>query len=100
MASHTYTKVEIMKKQPSKIENALVLLISSVLAFAITFGILLVKRVVWPLLRFCARASWNGIRRLLSRATASKAPKLAKQLPTPDCFKDAPNLAPARQVRF
>lgn len=89
-----------MKKQPSKIEGALTTIIAFLLSFVITAAIWIVRFVVWPILRFCATALWNGVRRLLTKTKVVKAAPATKQLPTPDCFKGAPNLAPARQVRF
>lgn len=89
-----------MKKQPSKLEDFITTAIAFFLSFAITAAIWLVRFVAWPLLRWCVRATWKGMRRLLAKMKVVKAPKAVNQLPTPAIFKDAPNLAPARQVRF
>lgn len=89
-----------MKKQQSKIEDVLTTIIAFCLSFIIVAAIWIVKKIVWPVLRFCARASWNGIRHLLAKSKVVKPSKPAAHLPTPDIFKGAPNLARARQVRF
>lgn len=89
-----------MKKQPSKIEDVITTIIAFALSFVIVAAIWAVRSVAWPILRFCARAMVNGIRRLLTKTKVTKPAKAAKELPTPDCFKGAPNLAPAKQVRF
>lgn len=89
-----------MKKQPSKIEDVITTVIAFFLSFVITTAIWALRHVVWPVLRLCARAMLNGLRRLLTRTKVLKAPKAVNELPTPEIFKGAPNLARARQVRF
>lgn len=94
-----------MKQQQSGFITGIV---TSIVAWAITIGILLVtesfKKIVWPLACFIAKLAWKGLRHLVAKlskkSAVAKPSKPSAQLPTPDIFKNAPNLAPARQVRF
>lgn len=54
-------------------------------------------RIIFPTLRFTAKVAFKLLRKGLTR---SKVVMQSPQLPTPDIFKDAPNLAPAKSVRF
>lgn len=90
-----------MKKPPSKIESALTTVIAFVLSSGIVLLVAIARSVVWPILRFCAKAALKGVRKLLVQARVVKpAKKAAVALPTPDCFKDAPNVGPAQQFRL
>jgi hypothetical protein len=87
-----------MKKQPSNIEQRYTSVVSFVVALPICAVIWVSMKVVWPILRFCAKLAWKQIVKALSK---SKVVKPANPtLPTPEIFKDAPNLAPAKSVRF
>jgi hypothetical protein len=95
-----------MKQQQSGLITGIV---TSLVAWAITIGVLVVtesfKKIVWPLACFIAKLAWKGLRHIVSKLLSKKSPvakssKPSPQLPTPDIFKNAPNLAPAKDVRF
>jgi hypothetical protein len=80
-------------------------LIASVLIIA---GILLLK-VLWPLTKWIAKKGWAKLRGKTQKADAKsenlptleiEARATGNGLPTPDIFKDSPNLAPLREFRF
>jgi len=87
-----------MKKQPSNIEQRYSSIVSFCIAWPLCAVIWVSMKVVWPILRFCAKLAWKQIVKALSKSKVVKPPK--PTLPTPEIFKDAPNLARARQVRF
>lgn len=87
-----------MNKQESKNSSVYSSLISIAIAFPICVVIWVWMKIVWPILRFCAKLAWKKIKKALSKSDVVKP--LKSTLPTPDIFKDAPNLAPAKQIRF
>jgi hypothetical protein len=93
-----------MKNQPNMIEDAVTTLIAMPFSAIIVTAVFAMRSVVWPILRFCGKAALKGLKRALAKAQATKPSvkkaKVQASLPTPDIFKNAPNLAPARQVRF
>lgn len=86
-----------MKKQPGKFENGISFIVSLLIAFPICAVIWVSMKIVWPVLRFCAKAARSLLRKAM---TKSNVVKPTSQLPTPAIFKGAPNLARARSVRF
>jgi len=96
-----------MKTQPaqtSKIEAFLTTTIAAFFAMIVVAATVLLRSVVWSILRFCGRAALNGLKRggsaALAQVPAVKQAKVRASLPTPEVFKDASNLAPAKQIRF
>lgn len=93
-----------MKNQPNMIEEAVTTLIALPFSAFIVVAVFVLRSVVWPILRFCGKAAQKGLKLALVKAQEStpsvKKAKVQASLPTPDIFKNAPNLAPARQVRF
>lgn len=93
-----------MKNQPTTIEEAVTTLIALPFSAVIVIAVFAMRSVVWPILRFCGKAALKGLKRGLAKAQANKPSvkkaKVQASLPTPDIFKHAPNLAPAKQVRF
>jgi hypothetical protein len=87
-----------MKKPPSNIELAYSSVISFIVALPLCALIWVAMRVVWPILRFCAKLVWKQSVKALSKSEVVKPAKAT--LPTPEIFKGAPNLARAKQVRF
>jgi len=87
-----------MKKQTSNFEQRYATILSFVLALPLCALIWISMRILWPTLRFCAKLAWKVLLRILSKAKLVKPPK--QILPTPDVFKDSPNLARAKQVRY
>ncbi|MFC5550253.1 hypothetical protein [Massilia aerilata] len=87
-----------MKKPASNIEQRYSSILSFVLALPLCAVIWISMKIVWPILRFCAKLAWKQIVKALSKSKVVKPPKAT--LYTPDCFKGAPNLAPAKSVRF
>jgi hypothetical protein len=90
--------------QPGKIEAFLTTAIAAFVAAIVVAATVLLRSVVWPILRFCGQMALNGLKRGGSAALA-KVPSVEKaktraSLPTPEVFKGAPNLAPAKQIRF
>lgn len=93
-----------MKNESNVIEEALTSLIALPFSAVIVIAVFLMRSVVWPILRYCGKAALKGLKRALTKAQESKPSvkkaKVQASLPTPEIFKNAPNLAPARQVRF
>lgn len=87
-----------MKKQSSNIEHTYSSIVSFIVALPICALIWVAVRVVWPILRFCAKLAWKQSVKALSKSEVVKPAKAT--LPTPEIFKGAANLAPAKQVRF
>jgi ABC-type spermidine/putrescine transport system permease subunit II len=87
-----------MKKQPGNIEQIYSSVVSFFLALPICAAIWISMKIVWPILRFCAKFAWKQIGKALSKSKVVKPPKAT--LPTPEIFKNAPNLARAKSVRF
>lgn len=87
-----------MKKQSSNIEQRYASILSFVIALPICAVIWILMKIVWPILRFCAKLAWKRITMALSKSKVAKPSKAT--LPTPEIFKNAPNLAPAKSVRF
>lgn len=78
--------------------------VSSALAFLIGGAIILVAAVVikglWPVVRFIATKAWALVRRKRGAKVAAPFSSRKNALPTPDIFKGAPNLAPAKQLKL
>jgi hypothetical protein len=87
-----------MKKQSSNIEQRYTSIVSFVIALPICALIWVSMKVVWPILRFFAKLAWKQIVKALSKSKVAKP--LTPTLRTPEIFKNAPNLARAKQVRF
>ena len=88
----------------SKVEAFITTVIAAFFTMIMVAVAVMLRSVVWPLLRFCGRAALNGMKRGAGAAFAQvpsvKKARARAAMPTPDVFKDAPNLAPAKQVRF
>lgn len=73
-------------------------LLGSLIAFPVNAVIYvtlaLTMKVMWPVLR----SIWTMVTGKVSAARPVVSKK--NNLPTPDIFKDAPNLAPAKQLRL
>jgi hypothetical protein len=96
-----------MKTQPAqtgKIEAFLTTTIAAFIAMIVVAVTVLLRSVVWPILRSCGRAALNGMKMggsaALAKVPSVKKAKARASLPTPEVFKDASNLAPAKQIRF
>jgi hypothetical protein len=96
-----------MKSQPAqtgKIEAFLTTTIAAFFAMIVVAVAVLLRSVVWPILRFCGRAALNGMKMggsaALAKVPSVKKAKARASLPTPEVFKNASNLAPAKQIRF
>lgn len=88
----------------STIEAIITTTIAAFFAMIVVAAIFLLRSVVLPVLHCCGRAALNGVKKGGSAALANvpsvKKAKVKASLPTPDVFKGAPNLAPAKSVRF
>lgn len=96
-----------MKTEPAqtgKIEAFLTTTIAAFFAMIVVAVAVLLRSVVWPILRSCGRAALNGMKMggsaALAKVPSIKKAKARASLPTPEAFKDASNLAPAKQIRF
>jgi len=87
-----------MKKQSSNIEQRYTSIVSFIIALPICALIWISMKVVWPVLRFFAKLAWKKIVKALSKSKVEKP--LKPTLRTPEIFKNAPNLARAKQLRF
>ena len=87
-----------MKKQPGTIEQRYVSVVSFLVALPLCAIVWIAMKIVWPILRVCAKLVWKHIRIAMLDAKVIKPPKLT--LHTPEVFKGAPNLGPAKHVRF
>jgi hypothetical protein len=87
-----------MKKPPSIIEKGITGIVSIVLGLIVCAVVWISMRVVWPILRFSAKFAWKHTCKALTKSKVVKP--AAPKLQTPDIFKNAPNLARAKPVRF
>lgn len=87
-----------MKKEVSTIEQRYSSVVSFIVALPLCALIWIALKIVWPILRFCAKLIWKQVIKALSKSQVVKPAK--PTLYTPPVFKDAPNLARAKQVRF
>lgn len=86
-----------MKKQSKTSTNPYTHIVSFLVALPICAVIWILVKIVWPTLLFSAKVAFKLVRAGLTRSTFAKH---TTQLPTPDIFKNAPNLARAKSVRF
>lgn len=91
-------------EKTSKIEAFITTTIAAVFAAIVVAVAILLRSVVWPILSFCGRAALNGLKKGSSTALAQvpsvRKAKVVASMPTPDVFKGASNLAPAKPIRF
>lgn len=87
-----------MKKPPSKTEQFYISFISCLVALPLCAVIWVSLKIVWPVLRFCAKLAWKKAVQAMSKSPVVKPAKAT--LHTPEIFKGAPNLAPAKSIRF
>jgi hypothetical protein len=71
-----------------------VLVAAVLLIFAV-----LASKVIWPLTQYLAKKSWTMLKNRLVRTKVVQEKKV-EELPTPDIFKGAQNLARAREMSF
>lgn len=86
-----------MKKQSTTSTSPYTNVVSFLVAIPICTIIWILVKIFWPTLLFSAKVAFKLLRKGLTR---SKFAKRSTQLPTPDIFKNAPNLARAKSVRF
>jgi Flp pilus assembly protein TadB len=88
----------------SKIEAFITTTIAAFFAMIVVAAVFLLRSVALPILRFCVRSALNGMKKGSTAALANvpsiKRAKARASLPTPDVFKGASNLGPAKQMRF
>lgn len=99
-----------MKPQAEKaaktgmIEAVITTILGAVIAAVVIAVYFVGRSVLLPVLRYCVRVALSGMKKggqvAMANVPAVKQAKVKASLPTPDVFKDATNLAPARQVRF
>lgn len=86
-----------MKKQSSKKAMTYTNVVSFLVALPLCLIIWMIMKVLWPLTKIITKFAFKLLRKGLTR---SKFAKQKTQFPTPEIFKDSPNLAPAKPVRF
>lgn len=89
-----------MKNQPGKIEGFLTTVLAFVFAFGLVALVTVARGVLWPLLKFIAKLAFKGIKKFFIAIRMKKKTKKVSELPTPDIFKGAQNLAPAKEVQL
>lgn len=75
-------------------------LVSSIFAAGIVTVLLLVGKVLWPLFRFILKKVWSTLMKVVNRKSTKDAEAPEPELPTPDIFKGAQNLARAKSLEF
>ncbi|ONN63813.1 hypothetical protein [Herbaspirillum sp. VT-16-41] len=75
-------------------------LVSSIFAAGIVTVLLLVGKVLWPLFRFILKKVWSTLMKVVKRKSTKDAAAPEPELPTPDIFKGAQNLARAKSLEF
>lgn len=82
--------------------GVLSLLMGVVIAGIPVLGILAVRKIVWPLSKWAGKKAWEAFKAYKNKPRSKKAKeaKRSAELPTPDIFKDSPNLAPAKEFKF
>lgn len=91
-----------MQNKEIRGRDPITFLIACLLAtLSISTHILLV-RVLLPFIKWGAKKTWNLIRSKFGKAASNskKADTPSIELPTPDIFKGAPNLAPMKQFKL
>lgn len=98
-----------MKLPSNKIESPYVYIVSFIVALPICAVIWSTKKIVWPLMRFFTNKILWPLMCYIAKALVQKIKKYmtktedtepTKQLPTPEIFKDAPNLGRAREIQL
>ncbi|WP_058048769.1 hypothetical protein [Janthinobacterium sp. Ant5-2-1] len=98
-----------MKLPSNKIESPYVYIVSFIVALPICAVIWSTKKVVWPLMRiFTNKILWplmryiaiDLVRNIKNYITKTEETEQTEQLPTPEIFKDAPNLGRAREIQL
>lgn len=87
-------------KKHSAFEKVAEVVIGFILASFIVLFVMVVREVVWPVLKFFGKASFKMFLHVLAKARVVKVKSSASTLPTPDIFKGSTNLAKAKQVRL
>lgn len=98
-----------MKLPSNNIQSPYVYIVSFIVALPICAVIWTTKKIVWPLMRFFTnKIVWPlmciiamaVVKRINKYMTKSEVTEKTKQLPTPEIFKDAPNLGRAREIQL
>lgn len=78
--------------------------ISSTLAFVVSAVIIVITaialKLIWPIARFVVTTALTLVRTQIKMPSRRPAVPKMNNLPTPDIFKGAPNLAPAKQLKL
>lgn len=87
------------KKQDGDIIDFIV---SLIIAIVPMLAILFSRFVLIPLIKWGGKKIWNALKARLAKPRTKKQKEAAvtQTLPTPDIFKDAPNLAPMKDFRL
>ena len=98
-----------MKKPSKKLENSYISIVAYLVAFPLCAVIWITKKIVWPLMCFFTKnIIWAllcfvtkvVVKQILKRLTKKEAGMTKAILPTPEIFKDAPNLGRAREIQL
>lgn len=86
------------------IEAAITTILGAAIAAIVIAVYFVLRSVLLPILRYFGRVALSGVKKggqvAMANVPAVKQAKVKASLPTPDVFKGATNLAPAKQVRF
>lgn len=89
-----------MNKNSNWVEEAITTSFAFFFAAAILCVGLLLKKVLVPVVRFILTKTWSLVRTQFGKLFAKRPKVQSSSLPTPDIFKGATNLAPAKQLKF
>jgi hypothetical protein len=78
---------------PSYFVGAIIALVSVVFT-------ILVSSVIWPLIKWASKFAFKKMRKAFSKKPKKEEPKFISELPTPEIFKGASNLGPAKQMNL
>lgn len=88
------------KNKPHWLEDAITTAIAAIPAAFVFFFMVLIGKVLWPCVKWSAAKVLALLRNKAGKAPTAQVVSKQKELPTPDIFKGASNLAPAKQLKF
>lgn len=80
-------------------EDIFTWLVGLAIGAALTLVAVTWLKVIWPSIRYIAVKSFQMLMKRLSRSKVTEVKEI-EELPTPDIFKGAANLARARQMTY
>lgn len=83
-----------------KYDDFLTFLLAVIMAAAIVTAGWILKKVLWPSICYISKKIWAFVCKQYNKPKVVKEKAQAIELPTPEIFKGATNLAPAKEYRI